>query len=176
MQVRKKPLIVCTICSILLFSFFSNVLAQPVRTPSTETIPAIINTSPGVIYQCTSPFVFPGSISTGSSGFIRVSCPSPANGRLQLGTNTPITLTPTLTLSTGYTQVAIVYYTNPCSFKFPHFLIGNVSIPSGAFLNQSLTFASPPVAGQLLATNYDYCLQYANAPTLGLGSFTIVWT
>ena len=165
--------------SIVMLGILDNAIAQPGRTPSTETIPTIINTSPGVVYQCASPFVFPASISTGSSGFIRVSCPSPALGRLLLGTNSPITLTPSLVLATGYSNAAIVLYNtigNPCDFRFRPLMVGNVSVASGAFLNRSITFASPPSTGQLLTGNYDYCLQYTNAPLAGLNSFTITWT
>jgi len=89
------------------------------------------------------------------------------------------TLTPTFTLGTGYIQAGIIFSNtagNPCSLKFGQLTTGNVTVPTGSLLNRTLTFSSNPVQGNMLTAAYDYCLQYANAASTGLGGFNIVWT
>lgn len=166
--------------SLLMIFFAINVNAA--RTPTVTTIPPIPAQSSGVQLQCFPLQAFPGSVTIGASGFIRIRCPD-KNGAVQFGQSgvASTTLTPSLTLGLGYINASIMLSSSggsPCNFNFGHLTVGNVTVSTGSFLNRgSLTFGNPPTdPSQLLASNYDYCLQYQNAPASGLAGFDIVWT
>lgn len=156
-------------------------LVHSTRNPTTTSVPPIPPQSAGVQLQCSPPQVFPGSVNPGDSGFIRVRCPD-KNGFIQFGQKgVPSTsLTPTFTLGLGYVNASIILAGsagNPCNLNFRTITIGNFTVATGSLLNRTITFGNPPTSNsQLLATNYDYCLQYFNAPSIGLAGFDIVWT
>jgi hypothetical protein len=164
-----------TLATILLVTLLLVPVAVAPRTPSTTTIPPITAQSAGVIFLCQPFQAFPGSVTTGASGFIRIQC-SDNFGALVLDGS----LTPTFQLGIGYVQAGIVFHNtpngSPCSYNFRQFPVGNVTVPTGVILNRTLTFSSNPVQGQMLTAMYDYCLQYINAPSTGLAGFNIVWT
>lgn len=156
-------------------------LAFAPRTPTTTTIPPISAQSPGVQLQCDPLQAFPGSVNIGASGFIRIRCPD-KNGAVTFGIQgqPTATLTPTFTLGIGYVNASIIRADsagNPCNFIFRTVLVGNVTVSTGSFLTHPIIFGNPPTnSSELLATNYDYCLQYVNAPVTGLPGFSIAWT
>jgi len=158
--------------SILLLMILT-IPVSAIRTPTTTTIPPISAQSAGVIFQC-SPFSpYPGSVVVGASGFMLIQCPS--GGAVTFDG----TLTPTLTLGVGYINASIILHGStgqPCNFNFRTIGVGTITVPTGSLLNRTLTFSSNPVQGQMLTAVYDYCLQYFNAPSTGLGGFNIVWT
>lgn len=157
-------------------------LVSAPRTPTTTTVPPITAQSAGVQLNCFPLQVFPGSVTPGTSGFIRVRCPTTGAVRFGIVGAPTVTLTPTFTLGIGYSNASIISTTdggNPCSFNFLTMtvMVGNVTVAQGAFLNHAITFGNPPTSSsQLLAGDFDYCLQYQNAASTGLGGFDIVWT
>jgi len=159
--------------SILLIAVIASSQVEGARLPTATVIPPIPSVASGVIFQCSPLLAFPGSVVTGSSGAILVSCGT--NGAVILDG----TLTPSFVLPLGYNVTAIVLHPafgNPCSFRFRSMTVGNVTIPTGHFLNQTLSFSSNPVQGQMLTAVYDYCLGYKNVPANGLAGFNIIWT
>jgi hypothetical protein len=148
---------------------------QSARIPTTTSIPTIPAVSAGVFYMC-APFVtLPGSATIGANGFVRVTCPQAGRGAITLDG----ILTPSFILSQGYVQAAIIFPGGggtPCNFAFKTLQVGNVTVASGHFLNQTMSFSSNPVQGQMLTAAYDYCLQYTNAPSSGLAGFDVIWT
>jgi len=160
---------------LLVLAFLTGIpIVSSARTPSSTTVPPISATSPGVRFECAPFQAFPGSVIISSSGFILVSC-----GAEGAALSLDGTLTPSLTLGIGYVQAGIVLSNtpgNPCSLKFGQLFVGNITVPTGSLLNRTLTFSSNPVQGQMLTAGYNYCLQYTNAASTGLGGFNIVWT
>lgn len=175
---NKKTLIISIlILASISFAGLARSFGQPVRVPTATTIPTITTTSAGVVFECNPSIAFPGSVITGSSGFIRVKCPT--GGYVQLGTTNGIALTPSFALTQGYSNISIVLANsagNPCNYHFQPLQIGNVTVLTGVLLNgTALTFSSSPQPGQFLANVYDYCLQYSSVQTT-LQSFTVTWT
>lgn len=158
-------------------------LVHSTRTPTTTSIPPIPAQAAGLQLQCSPPQAFPGSVTPGSNGFIRIRCPD-KNGFIQFGQQgVPLTvLTPTVTLGIGYINASIILFNTvvngPCNFNPRIITIGNITVSNEAFFNRgSITFGNPPTnSSEMLAGNYDYCLQYQNAPSTGLTGFDIVWT
>jgi len=171
MLMRRKTGVVFVVSIMIMIIGLSQVEAA--RTPTATVIPPIPSVASGVIFQCSPLVAFPGSVVTGSSGAILVSCGN--NGAVILDG----TLTPSFVLPLGYNVSAIVLHPafgNPCSFRFRSLTVGNFTVPTGHFLNQTLSFSSNPVQGQMLTAVYDYCLGYKNVPVNGLAGFNIVWT
>ncbi len=169
----RKRLVLAILALVIILSAAQ---VQAARTPTSTTIPPVPAVSAGVFYGCQPFEALPGSVTPGTNGFILISC-GPEGGALSLDG----TLTPSLTLGLGYTQAGIVENsgtgnTFPCNLNFVIQKVGNVTVPSGHLLNSTLTFSSNPAQGQMLTAAYDYCLQYANAPSTGLAGFSIVWT
>lgn len=133
-------------------------VAYAVTTLFTQTFPAISATAPAIKGNCATLTPNVSSVIAGTSGFIEFDC----SGTAPFGTtaaytvNTAGTFTPTFTLPTGYTGLAVVG-PKTCSSS------PQTPITSG------LPFTS--VAGIA-----DYCAQYSNAPSTGLGTFSVTWS
>lgn len=152
------------------------------RTPTGTTIPTAMITSKGVLLECNPSLLLPGSINTGTVGFLRVKCST--GGYVQLGINGNVSLTPTFVLSPGYVNASIILSNSaghfPCDDRFQTLMSGNVTFPSGSLLTSGspISFASPAQQGFMEAGLYDYCLSYDASQAVGstIAGFSITWT
>ncbi len=134
----------------------------------TQTFPAISAVS-GITSNCTTLTPNLASVAAGSSGFAAFDCSgaSPFGTTAALSVNAPggsttsaggatIPITPSFTLPTVYTELA---------------LISDTSCGSGAG-----THLAPGTASNLGTGSYRYCAAFQNAPSSGLPTFSITWT
>jgi len=128
-------------------------LAVALTTTLTQTVPP---TNTQVINSICSTLTLsnPITIPTGS-GIELLTCGSSAAFTSVAGSSTP-----TFSLPTGYTS--LLYLTADAN------ALTNCGNGSGNMLTSgvSVSFASG---------SWDYCALYSNAPSLGLGTFTISW-
>jgi len=146
--------------SLLLISTIG--AAYAATTLFTQTFPAISTTAAVLTSNCATLTPNVSSVIAGSSGFVQFDC----SGTSPFGTTNAVTTnggtaTPQFTLPTGYTSLLMydtVFGPLSCA-NVPH--------------NPLLTSGSPSTFGSGTA---DYCANYSNAPSTGLGTFTITWT
>lgn len=147
-----------------------------------QTIPPIIVSGPNAIAGCTVLNLTPGSIVTGTSGFVQANCPNNTPAILLNGTETAAFL-----LSTGWTQISLMFHTYPCSFNFRqvfHLTInGTTTTTLGRLIGMNITASIPLTFTSasdsttvLMAGGYNYCLYYQNPPANGIATFTVSWT
>ena len=166
---------------VLLALFILPVMAQR-ATDAIQTIPPIIVSGPNAVAGCTVLNLFPGSIVTGTAGFVQANCPNNTPAISLNGTETP-----TFILSTGWDQISLMYYTYACSFTFQqtfHFTVnGTTTTTMGRLVGVNLTSGSPVTftkssnsTTSLMSGGYNYCLHYQNPPINGIATFTVSWT
>jgi hypothetical protein len=162
-------LIVSLITSVSAMKYFD--VARTSLTDSIQTIPPIIVSGPNAISNCNLLSLTPGSVVAGTSGFVQASCPNGTGAETLQGTETP---TFTL-LSTGWTQIVLMWYSNPCSFSFfstfAHRLIGMNMTSNNPVAFTALSNSTT----QLMFGSYNYCLFYQNPTANGIQTFTISW-
>lgn len=150
----------------------------PASTDALQTLPPIIASGPNAVAGCTLLNVVPGSIVTGTTGFVRANCPNTSAMLFGQATETP-----TFILATGFQQIVLMANSDPCGFIF------KVTIPSGfnihgfQTIGVNLTSSGPITftnnfmnSTDLSTGGYDYCLYYSNVPSTGVASFTIAWS
>ena len=166
---------------LLIAIFILPVMAQR-ATDAIQTIPPIIVSGPNAVAGCTVLNLSPGSIVTGTSGFVQANCPNNTPAISLNGTETP-----TFLLSTGWTQISLIQYIYPCSFSFRqvfHLTVnGTTTTTMGRLVGMNLTSGSPVTFTQssnsttsLMFGGYNYCLYYQNPPVNGIATFTVSWT
>lgn len=148
----------------------------PVITNSTDAaqvIPPIVISGPTAIASCTLMELMPGSIVTGTSGFIQATCPTVGSAIIFKHATSEI---PTWVGST-WMQIAIMQMGYSCTFNFHDATDGHLTgqnLTSGA----PVAFTdnpSPSILSAGTGTGYNYCLYYSN-PTGGIATFGIAWT
>jgi len=147
-----------------------------------QTIPPIIVSSPNAIAGCTILNLSPGSVVSGSSGFVQANCPNNVPAITLNGTETP-----TFLLSTGWNQISLMYSTYACSFQFLqvfHFTVnGTTTTTFGRLIGMNITSLNPisftsssTSTTQLMVGGYNYCLYYQNPSLNGISTFAISWS
>ena len=177
---------------ILVLSLIVPLATAKLPTDVLQTIPPVTVSTKTAIAGCTILDVFPGSIVTGTSGYVQTGCSQNVPSIMFNGT----TETPSFAF-TLWTNMSLVLHGNGC--KSPSIQnIGNfwlnatteVSVPQ---LVRSTIISGNPVSFTPLVTEfghrayqnstmilqpggYDYCLGYNNPPSTGIATFTISWT
>jgi hypothetical protein len=138
-------------------------VAYAATTLFTQTFPAISATPAVLTSNCATLTPDVSSVVAGSSGFVQFDC----SGTSPFGTTNAVTthggtVTSHFTLPTGYTSLLLdntVLGAQGCGLTAP----GNALLISG----------SPSTFG---SGTSDYCANYSNAPSTGLGTFTVTWS
>jgi len=169
-----KSLLLLILASLLLSYGAGLGVAKTAPTDVLQTVPAVVVSTTNSEALCTTLGLTPGSVISGSSGFLRAYC---FDSGAAIRFHSTTLETPTF-IATGWTQVFLMQQGQSCSFTFlgGPFGLQGANLTSGVgvpFTNTATTNNTALLAGG--GMSYSYCLYYQNPPLTGIASFSVSW-